>query len=155
MFALVVFVDFCGLIKTAMTTKTIKTFVFDNGFHFVADVVAPVRNGDVKAVITADFGVCPLSPSVVRRQQRLTLGRNHKVDYSIATVTAQSGLDLTPGLSAFKHRRTNPKSKNTPKCPGCPCHFYLFNPSWRNFTTAQNYLFIYDALMRSIMHRST
>jgi len=89
----------CSLILVVWLTNyddDKKTFVFDNGFHLVADVFAPVRNGDVEAVITTDFGVCPLAPSVVRRQQRLALGRNHKVDCNIATVTAQSGLSLTP-----------------------------------------------------------
>jgi len=60
-----------------------ETFFFDDSFHILADLLTPMRDGDVKAVVTGDLHISPLPPPVVGCQQRLTLGRYHEVDCTI------------------------------------------------------------------------
>jgi len=63
-----------------------RTFVVDDGFHFLANLFRPPSDSDVETVVAADLAVRPLAPSVVRHQQRLILCRNHKVDCNV-TIT--------------------------------------------------------------------
>jgi len=52
-------------IKVQATVKEDReTFIVDYSLHFLTDLFAEPRNGHVKTVIAADFGVCPTAPSI-------------------------------------------------------------------------------------------